>query len=172
MVDIIGNLGKLEWWVNTIIIGLIVSITAGFIRDLIPKWLSGISYYFNRRALRNTYFIIKKSRLIASNSNLFLEYLLSMYLSVLLFILLIFAATAFAPLHHFYELNPQYDPFRTAFEFPKLSGTTIGVVSIILLLSSFYLFYGFPRRVKILNRARKISFRNARLTIRKDRKKS
>lgn len=160
MTEVFENLGKLEWWVNTIVIALIVSVAAGFIRDLIPKWFSGISGFFRRRSLRNAKIIVKRSRLIASNNNLFSEYLFRIYMGILFSILLAAFAIAFPPLHYFYELNPQYDPLRSAFKIPTLSGTAVGVVAITYLIFSLNFLFGLSRRMKIVRRAKYISVRN------------
>ena len=164
MTEIVGNFTKVEWWVNTIIIALIVSVAAGFVRDLIPKWLSSVSGIFKRRSIRNAKIIIKQSRLIASNSNLFLEYILNRYMGFILSLFLLIFAMALPPLHSFYEMNPQYDPFGNVLEIPKLSKAAVGVIAILYLFFSLNFLFGLGRQRKILRRTKKLSIRSARMT--------
>lgn len=161
MEDVVANFGRLEWWANTVIIALIVSLFAGFARDWMLHWLSGLSGWFRQRALNNRKEIVLAARLIGTDVQLHISYIFSLAVRLLGVTLFIFWAIIIGPIHQFYESFPEYDPIRILTPLPMMGSTTTGIISLAILAVGVPLFFGLGRRFDVLRLVRRKATRRA-----------
>lgn len=163
MSEVIQNLGRLEWWVNTIIIALIVSVIAGFLRDLIPAWLSGLSSWFRRRSRKNKKQIVIQAKLLLEDVHLYIGYVFNAIIGLITTIATLMVAYLFGPIHLFYETYPQYDAIRLLWNMPRLGQVAVSVIALFLLILIFPTLFNQGRRRKVLARVNKVARRRAKL---------
>lgn len=161
MNEVIANFGRLEWWVNTVIVALLVTLLAGFTRDLVLNWLSGLGGWFQQRARDNRKKIVRAARLIGDDVQLHISYIFTSVLRLFAVLMVLLYSTLIGPLHLFYKSFPDYDPVRNFLHIPVMGSTATGLLSMATLVIFLPLFFGLGRRFDVLRLVRRKAVRRA-----------
>lgn len=145
------------WWFSTVLVAIIASLFAGFLRDWIPSWLSRYSTRAKLRNYRRKKILAKTIRAYLFSPQYYLSASLSMLYDITYMLFLLILSLTLPPLHSFFTNNPQYDPLQNYA--PHLPPSITGIISLGFISALIPYLFSLNRKLTLLtfahNRIRK-----------------